>query len=47
MTDSILVATRKGLFDVGLDGRPRSLGFLGDPVCALVIAVYESESWKG
>ena len=36
MSSSILVATRKGLFDVGLDGTSRSLGFLGDPVCALL-----------
>lgn len=38
MAEDLLVATRKGLFavDSGGAGRPRSLGFLGEPVSALL-----------
>ena len=39
MGEMLLVATRKGLFRVGTDGKgtePRCLGFLGDPVSAVL-----------
>ena len=38
MGDFILVATRKGLFDVGtgVEPQPRCIGFLGDPVSAVL-----------
>jgi hypothetical protein len=39
MSETILVATRKGLFDLGrgdAETAPRSLGFLGDPVSAIL-----------
>lgn len=36
MGEHIFVATRKGLFDVAIDGRSRPIGFLGDPVSALL-----------
>ncbi|NIA67515.1 exo-alpha-sialidase [Pelagibius litoralis] len=39
MTEDLLVATRKGLFAVdsaGAEGAPRCLGFLGDPVSAVL-----------
>ena len=34
----LMAATRKGLFDVAVDGKaqPRCLGFLGDPVSAVL-----------
>ena len=40
----ILVATRKGLFDVGYDGAPypRCIGFLGDPVSAVLQNPHDS-----